>query len=56
MDINELLKGLDCTCGKTHACPMEAVYIETDAARHLPSLCGDAEKILVVADENSIAS
>ncbi len=56
MDINELLKGLDCSCGKHHTCPMEAVYIEADAARHLPALCGEAKQILLVADENTFAA
>ncbi len=53
MDINQLLKGIDCACGKHHACPIEKVYIESDAARRLSSLCGEAKRILLVADENT---
>ena len=56
MDINELLKGVDCTCGKHHSCDIEAVYIEKGAIRHLTDLCAGYQKILVVADENTFAA
>ena len=55
MDINELLKGVDCACGKHHTCDIEKVYIEKGAICHLTELCADYQKILVVADENTFA-
>ena len=53
LDINELLKGVDCTCGKEHSCPIQAVYIEKDAIRHLTELSEDYDRVLLVADENT---
>ena len=31
MNISELLKGRDCTCGKSHTCNIEKVIIEEGA-------------------------
>lgn len=56
MDINELLKGVDCACGRHHDCDIEAVYIEKSAIRHLTDLCRAYTRILVVADENTFAA
>lgn len=56
MDINKLLQGYDCSCGKHHTCEISHVYIETDAIRHLSTLCADYERILIVADENTFAT
>lgn len=56
MDINELLKGMDCACGKHHSCDIEAVYIEKNAIRRLTDLCAGYENILIVADENTYAA
>ena len=56
MDINQLLKGVDCPCGKHHICDIEQVYIEKDAIHHLTDLCRGYEKILLVADENTFAA
>ena len=53
MVINELLRGVDCICGKHHACSIEAVYIERNAAQRLTQLCRDSQNILIVADENT---
>ena len=53
MDINELLKGVDCACGKHHTCSIEHVYIEKEAIRHLSELCEKYQSILIVADENT---
>ena len=54
MDINEILKGFECkSCGKTHTCPIEYVYIENGACRHLTSICESYSRVLVVADENT---
>ncbi len=56
MDINNLLKGIDCACGKHHSCDIEKVYIERDAAKRLPEILEGFEKILLVADENTIGA
>ncbi len=56
MDINELLKGMDCSCGKHHSCDIEKVYIEKGAIRYLTELCDSYEKFLIVADENTFAA
>lgn len=56
MDINELLKGVDCACGRHHTCDIESVYIEKGAIRHLTGLCEDYQNILIVADENTYAA
>ncbi len=56
MDINRLLQGVDCSCGRHHACDIRYVYVERDAARHLPNICADHSEILLVADENTYAA
>lgn len=57
MNINEILKGVECkSCGRTHKCPIEKVYIEGNATRHLVEIAQDYKKILIVADENTYAS
>ncbi len=56
MKINEILKGMDCGCGKRHTCPIEAVHIERGAIAHLAQLCAQYNKILLVADENTYAA
>ncbi len=56
MDINQLLRGIDCACGKKHTCSIEYVYIEKDAARHLKDICKDEQNFLIVADENTFAA
>ena len=53
MDVNNLLKGMECSCGKRHTCPIKYVYIEKDATRHLAQICKDFHRILLVADENT---
>ncbi len=56
MDINQLLKGFACECGKTHSCPIEAVYIEKGAIEKLGRLCEKTERVLLVADENTFSA
>lgn len=56
MDINALLKGLDCPCGRPHTCPIQYVYIETGAAARLGAICRDVSRIVLVADENTYAA
>lgn len=53
MDINEILKGVRCACGKHHTCPIEKIYVERDAISHLSHLCWRYERVLIVADENT---
>lgn len=56
MNINELLKGVKCTCGKEHSCPIGAVYIEQGAIRHLTALSEGYHRVLLVADENTFGA
>ncbi len=53
MDINQMLRGVDCACGRHHSCDIGAVYVEKNVAARLPELCRDYGKILLVADENT---
>ena len=53
MDIQALLKGVDCNCGRKHTCDIEYCYIEENACKRLTELCKDYNKILIVADENT---
>ncbi len=56
MNINALLTGIQCDCGKTHTCDIEYVYIEKNAAKRLSKICGGYQRILIVADENTFAA
>ena len=56
MDINKILKGVDCSCGKNHQCDIEAVYIEKGAISRLAEVCKEYENILIVADENTFSA
>ncbi len=56
MTVNELLRGVDCACGRHHTCAIESVYIEKQAIRHLTALCADVERVLLVADTNTFAA
>ena len=53
MDIQALLKGIDCSCGRKHTCDIEYCYIEENACKRLTELCKDYKKVLIVADENT---
>ena len=53
MDINELLKGVHCACGRHHTCDIKYVYIERNAAQRLTEICRNQQNILIVADENT---
>ena len=55
MDINSLLNGVKCDCGKEHNCSIEKVYIESDAIKKLTLLCRDYNHILLVADGNTFS-
>ena len=56
MDINNLLKGVRCTCGKHHTCDIDYVYIESGAINHLSEICEKYRNILLVADENTFSA
>ncbi len=55
MDLQALLAGVDCTCGKRHTCDIEYVYIEDNAIARLGDICGAYDRILLVADDNTFA-
>ena len=56
MDINEILLGVDCECGRRHTCSIEKVYIEKGAVARLAELCANYSSVLLVADENTYAA
>ena len=56
MNINEILSGVDCSCGKRHTCSIEKVYIEKGAIFRLDEIVGDCKSVLLVADENTYAA
>ncbi len=56
MDINKLLEGVKCSCGKFHSCDIEHVYICSGAIAKLTELCGGYQNILIVADQNTYAA
>ena len=56
MDINELLQGHKCSCGKFHTCPIKYVFIEKNAEKRLNEILNQNEKILIVADENTFSA
>ena len=56
MDINELLQGVDCACGKRHTCPIKYVYIEKGAAMRLKDICSAFSHVCIVADENTFGA
>lgn len=53
IDVNNLLKGVNCECGKMHTCNIEKVYVEKNAIERLTELCANYNEILLVADENT---
>ena len=53
IDINKLLQGVNCECGKTHTCNIEKVYVEKNAIARLTERCVNFNEILLVADENT---
>jgi len=55
-EIEELLKGIDCTCGCHHSCAIESVVIGNGAIEKLAPLISGYQKILLVADENTFAT
>ena len=53
MNIQQLLQGTDCSCGKHHTCDIKFVAIEKGAISHLTHLTEGYKSILLVADENT---
>ncbi len=52
-DINMLLKGFDCKCGRRHTCDIGYVYIEKGAITKLSDICKKYNNVLIVADGNT---
>jgi len=53
MEINALLKGMDCSCGRHHSCDIKYVAIGKGAIAQLAQITGEYRNILLVADENT---
>ena len=53
MNIQQLLQGTDCSCGKHHTCDIKFVAIEKGAISHLTHLTEGYKSVLLVADENT---
>ena len=53
MNINKLLDGVKCQCGKFHTCDIDYVIIENGAISRLKEICRDYNSLLIVADENT---
>ena len=53
MNIQQLLQGTDCSCGKHHTCDIKFVAIEKGAISHLTHLTEGYKSVLMVADENT---
>ncbi len=56
MDINKILHGIECVCGRTHTCDIEYVFIENNAILRIEGLYPECKSILIVADENTYAA
>ena len=53
MDINAMLKGVNCSCGRHHVCDIKFVSIKKGAICALTDITKDYRNILLVADENT---
>ena len=53
MDINNLLKGMACPCGRHHACDIAYVSVAPNAIGSLSEITKFYATILLVADENT---
>ncbi len=56
MQINELIKGFDCACGKHHSCDIKHVLIGSGVIAGLAGITQKYQTILLVADENTFAA
>ena len=53
MDINAMLKGVNCSCGRYHVCDIKFVSIKKGAICALTEITKAYNSILLVADENT---
>ena len=53
MDINRLLNGIACSCGKAHTCSIKEVNIGKSAIDTLSDICKNFNAPLIVADQNT---
>lgn len=54
MTIKSLIQGIsECSCGRDHRCPVDAIEIGEGALLRLPELCQPYRHILMVADPNT---
>ena len=56
MQLDMLLSGIDCACGRRHTCDIEHVVIGKGAIAHLSDMAQDYASVLLVADENTYAA
>ena len=56
MQIDQLLKGFPCSCGRHHSCDIRHVSIGKGAIAGLTELTADYTSILLVADENTFGA
>ena len=56
MDINTLLYGVQCACGKHHRCDIRYVAIGKNTIAGIGDLSKEYDNILLVADENTYAA
>ena len=53
MNISELLKGRECSCGKNHTCNIYNIVIEEGAINKIYDLAAEYKHIILVADKNT---
>ena len=53
INIDKLLEGMKCECGKLHTCNIETVIIRSGAIEELRKLTENYRNILIVADSNT---
>ena len=56
MKVNDLLKGINCNCGKYHTCNIKEVNIGKNAIESLTTICKNFKTPLIVADENTFGA
>lgn len=53
MNIQSLLEGKTCECGRMHTCDIEHVVIKAGAINEIPELVKEYKNIVLVADQNT---
>lgn len=56
MQLDMLLSGIDCACGRRHTCDIEHVVIGKGVIAQLSDMAQDYASVLLVADENTYAA